>query len=409
MNLLAEFREGLFIGWDAILANKLRSGLATLGIVIGVVTVTSMATAISGMHRAFLESISTLGGDVLFVERNNWMIQSNEEWQANRKRPQFTLTQARELERRLTQVRAVASVASVTASISFQSRDAQNVSVVGTTDQFLQTSGFSLAEGRFLTAAEVEGGRPVCVLGAEIAGNLFPAGNVLGERIRLGSANYQVIGVLERIGGLAGMTGADSQAVIPMRRLVSTFVHNPHVTVQVKALSLETLGETRDEVRGILRTIRQVEPGEPDNFAINEQEQFVSMFQRVTGTIAAVGLFVTGLSLFVGSVGIMNIMFVSVTERTREIGVRKAIGARPRTILFQFLIEAMSICLLGGLLALAIAWPITLGMGQFFPARLSLPIVAMALSVTVVIGLVSGLLPALRAARMNPVDALRNE
>src|SRR5204862_8279251 len=140
-----------------------------------------------------------------------------------------------------------------------------------------------------------------------------------------------------------------------------------------------------------------------------QQEQLVGMFHQVAGTIAAIGLFVTGLSLFVGGIGIMNIMFVSVAERTREIGVRKAIGAKRRTILIQFLIEAASICLLGGLLALAIAWPVTLLIARFLPATMSLPIAGIALLVSILTGLVSGFFPALRAARMNPVDALRNE
>jgi putative ABC transport system permease protein len=152
-----------------------------------------------------------------------------------------------------------------------------------------------------------------------------------------------------------------------------------------------------------------VPPGAPDDFAINQQEQFISMFNRVTTTIAAVGLFITGLSLFVGGIGIMNIMFVSVAERTREIGLRKAIGAKRRTILVQFLIEAASICVLGGLLALAIAWPLTLVMSKFLPAVMSVTVAGIALAVSFFTGIVSGFFPAWRAARMNPVDALRNE
>jgi putative ABC transport system permease protein len=158
-----------------------------------------------------------------------------------------------------------------------------------------------------------------------------------------------------------------------------------------------------------MRRLRRLSPDEPDNFAINQQDQILTMFHAIAGTIAAIGLFVTGLSLFVGGIGIMNIMFVSVAERTREIGIRKAIGAKRRTILLQFLIEAASICLLGGCIALAIAWPITLLMQKFMPAMLSLNVVGIALVVTLVTGVLAGFFPAWRAARMNPVDALRNE
>src|SRR5439155_13525349 len=162
-------------------------------------------------------------------------------------------------------------------------------------------------------------------------------------------------------------------------------------------------------LRGVMRKIRHVPPGKEDDFAINKQEQFLETFNRVGGTIATAGLFITGLSLFVGGIGIMNIMFVSVAERTREIGIRKAIGAKRRTILIQFLTEAATICLLGGLVGLAIAYPLTLLLATFMPATMSIPIVGIALLVSLLTGVASGFFPAWRAARMNPVDALRNE
>jgi putative ABC transport system permease protein len=169
------------------------------------------------------------------------------------------------------------------------------------------------------------------------------------------------------------------------------------------------LDEAREELRQVMRRVRRIAPNQPDDFSINQQDQFVQMFNRVAGTIALIGLFITGLSLFVGGIGIMNIMFVSVAERTREIGIRKAIGAKRRTILLQFLTEAACICMLGGLIGLGIAWPLTLIIQRFLPATMSLTVVGIALLVSLVTGVVSGFLPAWRAARMNPVDALRSE
>src|SRR5439155_7938880 len=167
-----------------------------------------------------------------------------------------------------------------------------------------------------------------------------------------------------------------------LNQFVTVFWSHPDYQIQVKVKQLEQLEDAKEEVRIVMRRIRRLAPGDPDDFSINQQQQFVEMFHRVAGTIASIGLFITGLSLFVGGIGIMNIMFVSVAERTREIGIRKAIGAKRRTILLQFLLEAASICLLGGLLALAIAYPLTLVMAKFMPARMSPFVVAIALLVS---------------------------
>jgi putative ABC transport system permease protein len=201
----------------------------------------------------------------------------------------------------------------------------------------------------------------------------------------------------------------DNQAFIPITRLRTDFAWRPDLTIAVKVADLTRLDEAREELRGIMRKRRQVRPGDPDNFAINEQRAFIDMFHRVTRMIGAGGLFITSLSLFVGGIGIMNIMFVSVAERTREIGVRKALGARRRTILVQFLIEAAAICLLGGVLGVALAWPLSLAVGKLLPTAMSLPVVGLALSVALMTGLAAGFFPAWRAARLHPVEALRKE
>ena len=179
--------------------------------------------------------------------------------------------------------------------------------------------------------------------------------------------------------------------------------------IDVKVADLQDMEDAKEELRGLMRKLRRLAPGAPDDFAINQQDMFVQTFKRVGGTIASVGLFITGLSLFVGGIGIMNIMFVSVAERTREIGIRKAIGAKRRTILMQFLIEAATICLLGGVLALLVALPVTLAMKRVLPATMSATVVSVALLISILTGLISGFMPAYRAARMDPVEALRQE
>ncbi|HLP78193.1 MAG TPA: ABC transporter permease [Candidatus Paceibacterota bacterium] len=409
MNFLTEFKEGLSISWGAIRANKMRSVLTTLGIVIGVVTVTLMGTAIQGLNRAFVNSISFIGADVLYVQREEWFIKSHAEWMKMHNRPKLTLAQVKELQRQFPSAVAIAPTADSRETVKFQKRSADNVTIIGTSADFFTTSGVSISRGRFLTAGECDGGRPVCVIGATVATNLFQGNPEVGNRIIIDDRNFDVVGVLEKQGGFLGEGGVDNQIIVGLPVFRAAFRNNPDYTVQVKVKQVEQLEDAKEELHSTMRKIRRLAPTDPDDFSINQQDQVLDMFHKVAGTIAAVGLFVTSLSLFVGGIGIMNIMFVSVAERTREIGIRKAIGAKRRTILLQFLLEAASICLIGGLVALAIAWPLTLLMQKFLPASLSLTVVGIALAVSLVTGVISGFFPAWRAARMNPVDALRSE
>jgi putative ABC transport system permease protein len=409
MNLLTELKEGLGISWSAVRANKLRSVLTTLGIVIGIVTVTLMGTAIEGLNRAFLKAISSIGADVLFVSRENWSgPDTEEEWRKIQKRRRLTIEQTSALERTLTLARAVTPVAFDQRLIKYEKRGASRVQIIGSTDQLLLTGGISIGDGRFLSAADAAGGRPVCVIGSTVATNLFLRESPLGKRIMIGQRPFEVIGVLEKQGDIFGQF--DNQAIIPLAQLLAAFLHTHEVEmIQVKVKDVANLENAKDELHSALRRIRRLAPGDPDDFAINQQEQILEIVHKVTAIIGGIGLFITGLSLFVGGIGIMNIMFVSVAERTREIGIRKAIGAKRRTILLQFLVEAATICLIGGAIGLGIAWPLTLLMQQYMPASLSPTVVSLALLVSLVTGVLSGFFPAWRAARMNPVDALRNE
>ncbi len=409
MNLVTELREGVALAWDAIRAHKLRATLTTLGIIIGVVTVTLMTTAIDGIRQSFLKSISALGTDTLYVSRMDWFINSAEQWIKQNKHRRITLAQIHELQRLLPSARAVVPYTDSSLQVKYKEHKSDSVTVAGTTDQFMQTCGAALSEGRFFTAAESDGGRPVCVLGASLATNLFVRESPLGARVSLGGRTFEVVGVLEKQGEAPGPASVDSNVFIPVGQFTGQFDRDPDFSIRVQVGDLTQLEDSREELRGVFRRIRRLPPGKEDDFAINSQDSFLDMFKRVGGVMAGVGLFITGLALFVGGIGIMNIMFVSVAERTKEIGIRKAIGAKRRTILIQFLSEAASICLLGGLIALGLAWPATLLLGHFMPARMSLPTVGLALAVSLLTGLVSGFVPAWRAARLNPVDALRSE
>jgi putative ABC transport system permease protein len=406
MNLLTEFREGINISWRAIGANKLRSGLTTLGIVIGILTVSLMATAIQGLNQAFVQSISALGSDVFYLEKFPW--ERVDEWWKLHNRRDFQVDYGAALMRESRFALAASVEASWNYPVKYKDRSASSIWVVGNNAQSALVRGLTIKQGRFLSESEVAGARPVCVIGSEIADRFFPNESPLGKRLKIQGTSYEVIGVLDKFGKFL-FANMDAQIVIPITRFISEASRRPYVMLMVKVRDPKLMEEAKEEFRGIMRKIRRVPPGAEDDFAINQQEQLVSSFHRVGGVIASVGLFITGLSLFVGGIGIMNIMFVSVAERTKEIGVRKAIGARRRTILIQFLIEAAIVCLLGGFLAIAIAWPGTLALKHFLPVSLSIPVVALAIMVSLLTGIVAGFLPAWRAAKMNPVDALRSE
>jgi putative ABC transport system permease protein len=407
MSFLAELWEGLLNALEAVRANKLRSTLTTLGIVIGVVTVTLMAAAIDGLNTAFIRSITAIGADVLFVQKYPWF--NEDPWWTMRNRKDMTLADLRAVTRQAKLVEGVTGESYGRATVRYGNASAAAVFITATTEQGGLVRGLNLREGRFMTASEVDGARPVCVIGHEVAEAFFPYESPLGRRVTLNQQVFEVVGVLERRGQFMGMFSLDNQVIIPITRFFQQMSWRPNVDIVVKVGDLKRIDEAREEIRGIMRKVRRVEPGAPDDFAINEQAAFIKTFQRVGGVIASVGLFITGLALFVGGIGIMNIMFVSVAERTREIGLRKALGAKPRAILVQFLIEAAMICLLGGLIGLGIAWGVTYGVQSFIPARMSPTVIAVAVGVSVATGLLAGFFPAWRAAKMNPVDALRAE
>jgi putative ABC transport system permease protein len=309
----------------------------------------------------------------------------------------------------MTLAQAIAPGAGVDRSVKYKNRQSERVGIIGSNEQSDQTMSLTLREGRYMTAAESEGGRPIAVLGFQVATNLFIGESPLGKRIKVGGQTLEVVGVLEPKGTFLGEFSWDNRIVVPVRFLANAYRFRNDYEIQVKAISQDKIKEAEEELRGIMRRARRLRPGEADDFAINQQEMFLNTFNRVAGMIAIGGLFITSLSLFVGGIGIMNIMFVSVAERTREIGIRKAIGAKRRTILLQFLAEAAGICLLGGVIGLLIATVGMFGLRQFIPATMSVQIVVIALGVATATGLISGFLPAWRAARMNPVDALRAE
>jgi len=407
MHFWFEVKEGLYIAFRAIRANKLRSVLTTLGIVIGIVSVTMMATAIEGVNIAFEKSASAFGSKILYIQRFPWV--GGDDWWKYRNRRELKVEYAENIARQSTLSDAVAPDVTTMKDVKFGSKTMVGAFITGTTHSYQEASGTTIQDGRFFSQEESDAGRPVCAIGANVAETLFPSVDPIGQTIRVGGFPYKVFAVFEKQGGLFGMFTSDNRVFMPVNSFLTKFGSRRDVTLNVRVSKQADIEDAKEELRGIMRKLRHLTPIQEDDFNINEQELLMQIFGVITGVIAGVGFFITGLSLFVGGIGIMNIMYVSVTERTREIGIRKAIGAKRSSILFQFLVESALICLIGGVIGLMISYPLSLIANQILPTAMPLSVVFLSLLVSLLVGVISGFLPAYRASKLDPVDALRYE
>ncbi len=411
MKSFYDISESFRMALTAIKANKSRGVLTTLGIVIGILAVVTTMTAANGLGNNFRESISALGSDVLYVSKRPWIITGN--FLSFRNRKNLDLKEVEKLEQRLTSAKAINPSTNTNKNVKYRSKTLEGTTIIGTTDKQLMVSSSVPGDGRFLTPFDVQFKRNVCVIGSEIKDLLFGDVNPINKKMKIGRHNYRVVGVMEKQGsaGFFGGPNFDKQIFIPISAFAKSFgSRNRDLNIAVKAAPHISLSDFEFEVIGEMRKIRKLKPAEEDDFSINQMNQLVGAYNSVMGVIVSIGLVITGISLFVGGIGVMNIMFVSVTERTREIGIRKAIGAKRRSILSQFLFESSIICLIGGLIGLLLSIGATALISKLvMPASLSLPIVSVAILVSVATGVLSGFIPALKAAKLNPIDALRYE
>ncbi len=412
-----EFVESWRIALAQLRANRTRSFLTALGVVIGIVAVTLMGTAIAGINTGFENSLSLLGDDILYVSKAPW-VRDGDDFEY-RNRPPLKAGYADRLNALLETLPNTELSLAVPAGQTFKrikrgDNEVDRVFILGTTDGYNELSPTDFREGRFFTSEESRGGRNVVLLGFDVANALFPNESPLDKTVRMAGQEWRVLGVFARQGSFLGLFSFDNQAVIPLPAFAKYMKgkNRDESDIRVKVKDKTKLAAAKDELTGHMRRLRGLKPDEADNFAVNAQEAFKSTLGPIQAGIAIAGLFITGLSLFVGAIGIMNITFVSVKERTKEIGTRKALGARRRTILMQFLIEAVSICVVGGLAGLALSWLMFYGVAAAFPSfpiSFSMNLVFAGLIISAVTGIVSGFAPAYSASKLDPVTALRYE
>lgn len=408
-HLFHEWFEAVRMALLALRANKLRSLLTTLGIVIGIVSVTAMFTTINGIEQGFDRSLAMLGQNVLHVERWPWNQEGGEWWEfINRPRIQEDL--AEDIRARSRLAAAVAPVANAGQQAEYQDRVINDVRLQGSDPTITDIQEIELAGGRYYTELDAQVARNVAVIGADVAEELFPIAEPVGKEIRVGGHRMLVIGVLERQGMFLGIFSFDNQIHMPLSTFEKLFgIRHRSLSIQVKAPSEQMMDRVEDEVTGIVRSARGLGPSEENDFAINRQEAFRAQFATMKAAIYGVGLFLTALALLVGGIGVMNIMFVSIKERTREIGIRKAVGARYYSILAQFLTESVLITLLGGAIGIGISAGITEIINEYFTARMSASTIGLAFGICGAVGIIFGFIPARSAARSDPVEALRYE
>jgi len=409
MYALSRINEYVIMAWDALRSHKLRSLLTTLGILIGVTTIIAIWTTIQGLNDYVYGQLSNIGGNTIFVEKWPWVIQGD--FWKYRNRKDVTYREYEAIKKHSTLAYKIAPQVFSPKKVSYKNESFDNIFIIGSTEDYSETANVFPATGRFLTELDVRNNRMVCVLGDEVAKRLFKDENPLERKIKIDGQRYQVIGILERKGNFFGQN-MDDFVVVPFGTFRNvTSGHMRGMRISVMTDNPAKLEDLKDEIRGIMRTVRRTPPAEDDDFSINQQDVLTDFYRQMTGTLYLIVFIIGGISLLVGGIGIMNIMLVSVTERTREIGIRKAIGANRRNVLSQFLIEAITISSFGGFIGIILGYAAgTVILSQMdLTTGVSIVSIVIGFGFSTLVGVSAGFYPAFKASRLNPIESLRYE
>ena len=396
----------------AVNAHKLRSGLTLLGILVGVFSIILVMTAIRVLQSNIESTISELGSNTFQIQRWPALPVDDGGFEKYLRRKDITLLQVMQLKERATLAKNV-SVRNSLSSAEVTSRFARtnpNINASGVSPESFETLNWIIEEGRAFNHSDIDSARSIAVLANGLAKKLFPQSSALGERVKFRGINYTVVGVLETKGSAFGQD-QDNFLLIPITTALNRFGRRWSLDVQVQAHSQEVFDDTLEQVRGVLRTIRKVEPDQEDDFDIFSNESMINSFRSFTLVVRAAAGVISSIALLAAGIGIMNIMLVSVTERTREIGIRRAIGAKKRNIMTQFILEAIALCQIGGILGVILG--IAGGNVAAYLLKVTpiIPVdwVFIGLGICSLVGVIFGTYPAYKAANLDPIDSLRYE